>query len=314
MTEARMQELAEQQHGVVALRQVDGAARAARRSRSAHWDAVTPTVLRRRGSPQTVEQQVLIGVLDAGDGAVASHGTAAALWRLPGFAVEPVEVTRGGRRMSKSRPVAVLHRPVLLGTHHRTETSGVPVTTLARTLFDLAGRLREERLARLVNLVANRSPGTLVSLHRLLGELAGRGRPGIQVMRAVLAERPVGSVLPATGLEMRFEQVLAEGGQASLRRQVDLGGHEWIGRVDFYDATLGLVVEVDSLIHHGGPMERASDARRDGALLAVGVRKVLRVPEEHLWYHPHLVREAVRDARSELRRPNLVHHEPASGF
>jgi very-short-patch-repair endonuclease len=242
----------------------------------------------------------MVGVLDAGVGAIASHGTAAALWQLPGFAFEPVEVTRGGRRTSRTPPVAIRHRPLMLSAAHHTATRGVPITSLARTVFDLAGRLHEQRLARLVNMVANRSPGTLVALHRTLAELGVRGRPGIQVMRAVLADRPVGSVLPASGLEMRFETILVEGGQAPLRRQVDLGGHEWIGRVDFHDAALGLVVEVDSILHHTSPVDVAHDELRDQELLAAGFRKVVRVPEEHIWYQPHLALDAVRQARRDL--------------
>ncbi|HEY2332318.1 MAG TPA: hypothetical protein VGH94_10390 [Acidimicrobiales bacterium] len=301
MSEERMWELAERQHGVVATWQFDVDVRFTQRSRSGHWEPAAGRVLRRRGSAATVEQTVMIGVLDAGAGAAASHATAAALWQLPGFTIEPVEVTRGGRRDSNTSPVAVHHRPRLLLPGHLTETRGVPVTTLARTIFDLAARLREERVARLVNLVANRSPGTLVALHGLLAELGQRGRAGISVMRSVLAERPIGSALPNSGLEMRLEHLLAECGQAPLRRQVDLGGHEWLGRVDFFDDSIGLVVEVDSVLFHSSDVDRAHDVRRDAALIATGVREVLRVPEEHIWYQPHLAVEAIRDARRALR-------------
>jgi len=293
--------LAERQHGVVATWQSDGDARGARRTASGQWE-LQGAVLRRRGSPRTPEQLVMSGVLDAGPGAVASHDTAAALWGLPGFPLEPVEVTCGGRRSSHHPASVTRHRPVLLLDHHRTATSGVPVTTLARTLFDLAGRLREDRLARLVNLVANRSPGTLVALHQLLDELACRGRAGIQAMRSVLADRPLGSTLAASGLELRFEQVLRESGQPPLRRQVDLGRHEWKGRVDDDDdeTRAGRRGRQRAAPHE--PDDRASDEARDRSLPACGVRRVLRVPEEHLWYRPDLAVDAVRRARRELAR------------
>ena len=243
----------------------------------------------------------MAAVLDAGEGAVASHATGAALWGLPGFALRDIEVTRGGRRTSRTPPIAFLHRPVVLLPQHKTVIRGIPVTTLARTIFDLAGAgVKPARIARLVNMAANRSPGTLAALHRTLKELARRGRPGITVMREVLAERPVGSVLPASGLEMRFEHILREACLPPLRRQVDLGGHEWNGRIDYVDLSIGLLVEVDSLLHHTSPMDVAADAARDEQLLASGFVKVRRIPEEWVWYQPWLVVQAVRDARSEL--------------
>lgn len=185
--------------------------------------------------------------------------------------------------------------------HGRTVRDGIPVTTLARTIFDLAGSgVHPQRIARLVNMVANKSPGTLVALHRTLKELAARGRPGISVMREVLAARPVGTVLPATGLEMRFEEIVRNAGLGVLRRQVDLGGHEWVGRVDFADLELGLLVEVDSVLHHTSPMDAAADAARDAQLLGAGFRKVLRVPEEWVWHQPWRVVAAMRDAVAAL--------------
>jgi very-short-patch-repair endonuclease len=157
-------------------------------------------------------------------------------------------------------------------------------------------------LAGLVNSVANKSPGTLTALHQTLDELARRGRPGIVVMRAILAERPPGSRLPQSGLERRFEHILLDAGEPPLERQVDVGGHEWLGRVDFLDRPLLLIVEVDSILHHTSPFDRARDAARDEALVAAGYRRALRVPEEHIWYEPRLALHAVRTARRDLAR------------
>jgi len=210
MAEDTLRVLAEQQHGVVATWQLDQRGRPSERVQGGQWELVTSTVLRRTGSPQTPEQRVMAAVLDAGHGALGSIVTAAAVWELPGFGLRELDVTRGGRRTSRTPPLARLHRPVLLLPHHRTVRNGIPVTTLARTIFDLAGSgVNPARIARLVNMTANKSPGTLVALHRTLDELAKKGRPGITVMREVLAARPVGSVLPASGLEMRFEHLLA---------------------------------------------------------------------------------------------------------
>jgi len=134
-------------------------------------------------------------------------------------------------------------------------------------------------------------------LHALLAELGGPGRNGVAAMRAALAGRPPGYVATASGLEARFARLLAEAGEAPLQRQVDLGGHAWIGRVDFVDRRLGIVVEVDSDVHHTSPLDRAHDRRRDDRLRAAGWSAVVRVTEDEIWRRPAEAVARVRDAR-----------------
>lgn len=121
-------------------------------------------------------------------------------------------------------------------------------------------------------------------------------------MRSVLAERPVGIRLPESGLEARFERLLRDAGQRPLDRQVDLGGHEWLGRVDFLDRAALLVVEVDSELHHTSPEDAARDAARDRSLLAAGFREVLRISEESIWHRPWKAVHEVAAARARLAR------------
>jgi hypothetical protein len=296
--------VAMRQHGLVHRRQIDQIDRhtLSRRVDSGALEHLAPDVFAAAGAPRTDKQRAMAAVLDAGEGAIASHTTAAALWRLAGFGFNRIEVMRPDRLSSHPTRLATRHRPQLLQRHHITTVDGIPCTSLARTIFDLAATgLPQKRLERLVNSVANKSPGTLVALHRTLDELAQRGRPGIRLMRAILDERPVGTRLP-TGLEMRFEDILREAGEPPLERQLDLGGHEWLGRVDYLDRPTLLIVEVDSILFHTSPFDRAADAARDEALLAAGYRRVLRVPEEHLWYQPRLALAAVQGARRELRQ------------
>lgn len=299
--------LAEQQHGVVATAQAHACgvdARAlVRQGGGAQWERLTPRVIRVVGARRSTRQEVMAAVLDAGRGAVSSHETAAALWRLPGASFERLHVTRGGRRSSRELALATLHRPHALLPHHVTTVDGIPCTSVARTIFDLAGTgTGHLRIENVVNQVTKRSPGTLVTLHQLLAELAQRGRPGITTMRAVLDERPVGIRLPESGLEARFERVLKDAGQRPLERQVDLGGHEWLARVDYLDRELLLLAEVDSELHHTSPEDRARDQARDEALLAAGFRMVVRVSEEAIWHRPWEVVHQIAMARAELRR------------
>ena len=268
-----------------------------RRVLAGHWVQATERVLRRTGAPESWRQRVMIAVLDAGpDGGVGSFETAGAVWELPGFATGPIEVTQTRVHRSREPSFGVLHRPVLLLPSHITVVHGIPVTTIGRTIFDLAGRLKYERIERIAERVIAQSPGTLLALHALLEQLAAKGRPGIASMRKFLATRPPGYVACASGLELRFRKLGEEAGVRDLRRQVDLGGHDWIGRVDFCDE-LKLIYEVDSILHHTTPGDSLRDEERDKALKAAGFADVVRIPEEWIWHEPCRAVQAVVEAR-----------------
>ncbi len=293
--------LAERQHGALSRVQARGleVSPSGLRSRLAgpDWVAPTPRALRLAGAPRTDHQELMLAVLDAGPGAVVGHRAAAALWHLPGFAFGPIELVRqrgwSGRRSAMGR----IRECRLLPRTHCTERDAIPVTSLARTLFDIAADVHALRLARLVDTVVSRTPGMLPSLHAMLDELGERGRNGVAAMRAVLEERPTGYLAPASGLEARFIRILAEAGEAPLERHVDLGGHEWIGRVDFVDRHARVVVEIDSATHHSSKVDRERDRQRDQALLAAGWRAVVRIAEDVVWHRPAEAVAGVRRAR-----------------
>jgi len=91
--------------------------------------------------------EVTAAVLACGEEAVASHGTAAELW---GFGPRSrLEVTVPPGRCPR-RPGIVVHRAAL-ADRHRTVRHGIPVTTPARTLVDLAPDRSVEHLERAVN-------------------------------------------------------------------------------------------------------------------------------------------------------------------
>jgi hypothetical protein len=66
---------------------------AARHIADGWWTKVDKKVLRIAGAPITWESQVMAAVLSAGEGAVASHCTAAVLWTLEGFRQGNPELT-----------------------------------------------------------------------------------------------------------------------------------------------------------------------------------------------------------------------------
>jgi very-short-patch-repair endonuclease len=303
--DSKVARLAALQHGVVADRQIRalGIERhtALRRVRTGRWERVAARVLRMAGAPATPEQRAMVAVLDAGPDAVLSHEAAAWAWRLPGFG--PCDVVLRDRPRNHAPTEGAGHRPVLVLPHHRTVVRDLPCTSLPRTIFDLAGICSlEGRMPNLVNSVVTRSPAMLPALHRTLDELAKRGRPGIRVMRQILDDWPLGSRLPASGLEARVLQLARNAGIHDLEPQVDVGGHSWLGRVDFAILRLGLLIEVDSVVHHSSPLDTTRDELRDAAMLTAGWRKVLRITEEDVWRRPWLVVAQLRAAIRELER------------
>ena len=294
----------EAQHGTVARWQLAASGMTWREVdrlvRGGVLEVVTRRVLRARGAPRTAEQDLMIAVLDAGPGGAASRRSAAWLWGVPGFPPGTGDVVRD--RSLTSRATSGSHWPLLLPSHHLTVVRGIPVTTLARTIFDLAAMPKYAwRIGAIIDSIDGKSPSLLVALHTLLPEMAKRGRTGTVALREALSTRPADRVR-LTGLERRFEHILRSAGVSLPRRQVDLGGHSWIGRVDYFDDEIKVIYEIDSIAHHTSLTDRVHDDRRDAAAIEAGFAEVVRIPEEHVWYDPSLVLSAVRHARARHRR------------
>lgn len=302
-----MRHLAGQQHSVVSRTQVRrlGADRwsLGRRLNSGEWEAPTPEVLRLVGSRPTFCQRCMIAALHYGGGTVVSGVAAARLWGLPGFSSPEIEVSRHRRRATHQRQgiEVVLHRPRLLPEHHCTSHQGIPVTTPARTLFDLAGSLHPGRTERALDNALTRKLVALETMRTVTIELLEHGRTGSALMRRLLVARGADYIPPASGLEARFLAVLARAGIEAPECQVDVGGDCWIGRVDHLFRRWHVVAEIDSELHHSSKLDRESDARRDDALRSAGF-DVLRFTDEQVWEHPDEVVAEVRAAIADAAR------------
>lgn len=83
----------------------------------------------------------MAAVLDASPGAVLSHEAAARRWGAPGFDRAPLHVTRHRGIARRASSLARVHEVVDLMPAHVKLIRSVPVTSPARTVFDLAGSL-----------------------------------------------------------------------------------------------------------------------------------------------------------------------------
>lgn len=139
------------------------------------------------GAPLTFEARVLGAIRIHGPQTWGSRRTAAALWGVPGFPEDHrIELLRPADG-SNERRGAVVHRSNLIPDEHVTIHRGVPVTTPARTIMDLAASIGMARLERAVAEVVRRGLATDAALHIVLARMASRGRPGTRQLRNVLA-------------------------------------------------------------------------------------------------------------------------------
>src|SRR5215217_1394253 len=130
----------------------------------------------RLGPAETLRTPEAAALLACGPRSHLSHHTAVILWGLPLDAPTFVHVTSGRRR---PRDGVVIHRREVTGAD-RALRDGLRVTSVARTLLDLAAVLDQRTLERLVE---------EAHVRRLVtrGQLVARGRRGALALRAALA-------------------------------------------------------------------------------------------------------------------------------
>ena len=207
------------------------------------------------------EGRWLAAVMACGPGAVLSHRDAAALWELRPCNSALIDVTvpsQNGRR----RPGIRVHRSGRLAAGGVTERSGVPVTTVARTLLDLADILDRQALRRAVTEAEYR--GRLDHASLIAAVQNNPGRRGRKLMQAVEGKRH----RTRSPLEDRFLRLLERRGVEEPESGVWIEGYE----VDFMWPRAGLVVELDGIAAHGTRAAVRRDRERDRVLWRAGLR------------------------------------------
>jgi very-short-patch-repair endonuclease len=242
-----------------------------RRVSSRRWDRVLPRVYRITGSPKTERQTALAACLWAGDGAVVSHRTAGVLWKMDGVAARQVEITVHAKR-APSSALVVVHRTLHLPPADQVTIGGIPITSPARTLIDLAGSISEESLETAVECALGRG---LVRESVLRWSLGGRGRGGADTLRRMLGLRDPGSPALESRLEVTVWRLLVRSGLPKPLRQqpVEVDGRRY--RLDFAWPSFLVAVEADGFATHGACRRVFhADRRRVANLASTGWRVV----------------------------------------
>jgi GMP synthase (glutamine-hydrolysing) len=270
--------IAETQHGIVGRRQLSsrgiGRHELFHRIDEGMLVPLSPEVLRLAGAPVTEGSIAIAGVLDSPGHAFLAYRSAAAWWGLPGFSIQrPVHTVFPWQGTRIRRRLAIVHFHRGLAEGHLRTLSGVPVVSTALTIFLLAGSEHAGRTERALDNAWSMGLVTHRQMHELLQLLAARGRNGIRVMRKLLADRPADYVAPQTGLEGRVGRLARDVGVVP-RRQINTGGDEWVGRVDFLIEDTNKAIEVLSQRYHGSLLDRRAKMKgmRLGLLVCDHVR------------------------------------------
>jgi very-short-patch-repair endonuclease len=222
----------------------------------------------------------MAAVLACGPGSALSHASAAALWGIGGGSPRLIDVTTP--RSGRSRPGLRIHRPRTLSPAEVTNRDGIPVTTVARTVLDLAAHLQAGWLENLLDRVELRELADYPSLAALAR--ARSGHHGAAKLLQALTTHDAGSDLTRSDLEILFRQLCKDHGLPQPRVNQRIENKE----VDFLFADHGVVVETDSWRYHKTRRAFEDDRARDAILASKGYR-TLRFTDRRLTTDPHAI-------------------------
>jgi very-short-patch-repair endonuclease len=208
----------------------------------------------------------MAAVLGSGPDAVLSHWSAAALWMIRPNSRETIDVTVAHR----SRSSGLIRRHVAwLPPDERTVREGIPVTSVPRTVLDLAATERDDVIDAILAEVEFMEHRDRLSLSDLLERYPGRR--GTKKVRGALRQLEEGPPRRRRSpLEERFVPFLRRH-HLPLPRLNDwilLGVERF--QVDCHWPGTGQIVELDSWQAHGTRSAFQSDRRRDRLLRAAG--------------------------------------------
>jgi len=203
--------------------------------------------------------------------AVVSHDTAAEMHDLSKLRRGVASVLVHSRT-THSFPGVTVHRCHDLADGHVVEMSDLPVTSIPRTIVDLAPFLTARHLTAVLASAVTEQRVTADDVQAALSQVARRGRPGIQKLRRILEEREVGP-RDGTPLERAGAEVLRAGGIPTPRFEYPIPWDSF-RRFDVAFPKQRLAIEWDSRRWHELVEAFARDRERDRQAMLHGWRVV----------------------------------------
>lgn len=234
------------------------------------------------------EGRWLAAVLAVGPGAVLSHRDAAGLHGL-----RPANHPRADV-MTTRQPRAIegiaIHRTRSLDAHDITIVSGIPTTTVARTLLDLAGTVPHDHLTRAIREAERQRTFDLRAVQAAMARTRGRTGRGHRALKQAIAEcAAFERHHTRSPLEDAFLRLVRSNRLPLPSTNVLVEGFE----VDAVWRAQRVAVELDGWTDHQTRRAFEKDRERDAALTAAGWR-VVRFTYRQLTRRPDLVISTLR--------------------
>jgi len=234
------------------------------------WESQYEDVYRLAGVPPTWRGDILAACWAGGFRAVASHRSAAALWRLAGGRRHIEEITCPRWRRARHDGVLV-HETSALDPCDVTMVDGIPVTTPERTLLGMAEVCSPSLLEMAEDGAERRGLVTPGSIRAMLVRLARPGRGGVRALRDLIDARSPERATPESEKETQLVQAFRAFGLPELVTQHEVRqGGRLVGRVDAAYPQARIAIEYDSDEFHGGRLALVRDSERRSRLLAAG--------------------------------------------
>jgi very-short-patch-repair endonuclease len=246
----------------------------AHRVASGAWQRLHLNVYLLGPAPPSLMARARAAALTCGAGAVVSHRSAAEMLGLLPEGGGDVHVTVAGRNVAPRQGVK-RHRVAAFAPGEVTKMRGIPLTSVARTICDLAATEPGAGVETAFQEALYRRIVTTRALAKVL-ERQPRRR-GAAVIRALLDD-------PRLTRSERERILLRLIDQAELPRPLtNIKLHGYL--VDAYWPQQRLVLEFDGWRGHGHRHAFERDRKRDQVMLANGVRS-MRVTDRHLEHEP----------------------------
>ena len=233
----------------------------------------------------TWEGLYMAAVIASGPGAVVSHRSAARLHELRNYGYTKIDVTVP-RRSCRKHDGVLVHCSTTLADKDVTVVSNIPVTTVARTLFDLGEVLTDRQLER----AFDQAEILQVLDARAINDQLARNptRRGAKSVKHLLKTHYIGSTPTENEFEDAFLALTRDLGLPDPTAQyyIDPGDGEPPIRADFAWPDRKIVVETDGRKTHGTRQAFETDRRRDQRLTAAGWT-VIRITWRQLTRRPH---------------------------
>ena len=219
-------------------------------------------------------------LLSVREGAALSHWSAAALWGLWTPAPSKIEVTVDRDAPAAKNPGVHVHRSRILESKDLRIRSGLPVTSPARTLLDIAVSATDRQLEiafdrGLVERILR--PAHVADVLKRAGGHRGRAR-----LATLLAMELDGSTMTRSDDEERMLALIRKAGLPAPK--VNFPWKTW--KLDFYWPEARFVVEVDTYGFHGSRYRFERDRRKDNALRRVDI-EVMRIVRREITGRSH---------------------------